>query len=159
MRKLPLPTMLGLLALLNTGCSLLFQHQASMGCQWDGDPAFTLRFFVNEQRNVLLRGPKQNFTELALTLTSDTEHAGGLVARQPRQPDDPNFLIFQEGFEGRTDAAHRRFWLVQDGKVVATLDRDTGVTTGPADIPPQWAKPETGDLMWQCHEAYKPVSS
>jgi hypothetical protein len=158
MRKLLLPTTLGLLALLNTGC-LVFQKQSSMGCEWNGDPAFTVKFSVTEQRNLILRGPKQNFTELAFTLTSATEQAGGVVARQPRKPDDPNFLIFQEGFDGRTDAAHRRFWLVQDGKVVATLDRDTGVITGPADIPPEWAKPETGNVMWQCHEAKKPVNS
>ncbi len=152
MRKLLLPAILGPLALLNTGC-LVFQKQSSMGCEWNGDPAFTVKFSVTEQRNLILRGPKQNFTELAFTLTSATEQAGGVVARQPCKPDDPDFLMFLKGVEGRTDVGHRKFWLVQDGKIVATLDRDTGMTTGPADTPPTWAEPETGEQIWQCHRA------
>jgi hypothetical protein len=147
MWKMVLPTILMPLALLNSGC-LVFQKQNSMGCEWNGDPAFTLKFYVFDQRNVVLRDAKHNFTELSLTLESATEHAGGLVARQPCTPDDRELAMFMDGYEARVDPGHRRFWVVRDGKVMATLDRDTGRTTGPSDTPPEWAKPEAGEIMW-----------
>jgi hypothetical protein len=48
--------------------------------------------------------------------------------------------------EVRADEARRRVWFVdrKAGRVIATLDRDTGVTTGPDDEPPTWATPDGG---------------
>jgi hypothetical protein len=51
--------------------------------------------------------------------------------------------------EVRADGARRRVWFVdrKARRVIATLDRDTGVTTGPDDEPPTWATPDGGRLL------------
>ena len=48
--------------------------------------------------------------------------------------------------EVRADEARRKVWFVDRrvGRVLATLDRDTGATTGPDDEPPSWATPDGG---------------
>jgi hypothetical protein len=51
--------------------------------------------------------------------------------------------------EVRADEARRRVWFVdrKTGRIVATLDRDTGATTGPDDAAPVWATPEGGVVL------------
>jgi hypothetical protein len=46
----------------------------------------------------------------------------------------------------RTDASRQKVWFVagDTGRVIATLDRATGSTTGPNDDPPAWADPNGG---------------
>jgi hypothetical protein len=46
----------------------------------------------------------------------------------------------------RTDETGQRIWFVESstGRILATLDRQTGRTTGPDDEPPAWAKPDGG---------------
>jgi hypothetical protein len=48
--------------------------------------------------------------------------------------------------EVRADEARRRVWFVdrETRRVIATLDRDTGSTTGPDDEPPPWATVDGG---------------
>ncbi|KPJ58952.1 MAG: hypothetical protein AMJ46_13035 [Latescibacteria bacterium DG_63] len=51
--------------------------------------------------------------------------------------------------EVRADESRRRVWFAdrEAGRVVATLDRDTGLTTGPDDEPPVWATVNGGVLL------------
>ncbi len=46
----------------------------------------------------------------------------------------------------RTDETRQKVWFVESGtgRILATLDRQTGRTTGPDDEPPTWAKPDGG---------------
>jgi len=48
--------------------------------------------------------------------------------------------------EVRVDETRKKVWFVdrRAGKVIATLDRESGSTTGPDDEPPAWATPEGG---------------
>ena len=48
--------------------------------------------------------------------------------------------------EVRTDREHRKVWFVETetSRIVATLDIETGATTGPDDTPPSWATPGGG---------------
>jgi hypothetical protein len=51
-----------------------------------------------------------------------------------------------ENVVGRTDQTRQKVWFVErsTGRILATLDRQTGQTTGPDDEPPAWAKPDGG---------------
>jgi len=64
----------------------------------------------------------------------------------------PGVRRVQAGFgelEVRCDASRRHVWFVdrEAGRVVASLDRDTGVTTGPGDAAPAWASVDGGILL------------
>ena len=52
----------------------------------------------------------------------------------------------------RTDEGRQRVWFVDRGagRVIATLDRLTGTTTGPDDAHPRWATPDGGILLEPC---------
>ncbi|MBN2566307.1 MAG: hypothetical protein JXB46_11410 [Candidatus Eisenbacteria bacterium] len=54
-----------------------------------------------------------------------------------------------DGIEVRADESRSKVWFVDvgSGRVVTTLDRDTGVTTGPDDEPPAWAIADGGILL------------
>ena len=51
-----------------------------------------------------------------------------------------------ENVRARTDETRQKVWFVDTstGRVIATLDRQTGRTTGPDDEPPAWAKTDGG---------------
>jgi hypothetical protein len=51
--------------------------------------------------------------------------------------------------EVRADETRNKVWFVDKraGKVIATVDRETGKTTGPDDEPPAWATLEGGTLL------------
>ena len=53
--------------------------------------------------------------------------------------------------EVRADESRQKVWFVDKRakRVIATLDRATGNTTGPDDQPPPWATPEGGILLSQ----------
>ncbi|MBN2563234.1 MAG: hypothetical protein JXQ75_20115 [Phycisphaerae bacterium] len=57
-------------------------------------------------------------------------------------------LRFQD-VEARTDEARQKVWFVEraTGRVLATLDLATRMTTGPDDEPPAWATPDGGLLL------------
>ena len=46
----------------------------------------------------------------------------------------------------RTDQTRQKVWFFErdTGRIIATLDRETGETTGPDDEPPTWATPDSG---------------
>ena len=48
--------------------------------------------------------------------------------------------------EARTDKTRQKVWFFEGdtGRVIATLDRETGETTGPDDEAPTWATPDGG---------------
>jgi len=50
---------------------------------------------------------------------------------------------------GRTDETRQKVWFVErdTGRILATLDRQSGSITGPDDTPPDWAKPDGGLLL------------
>jgi len=54
-----------------------------------------------------------------------------------------------EDVEVRASESRRRVWFVDGAskRVIATLDRDTRVTTGPDDEPPSWATVDGGVLL------------
>jgi hypothetical protein len=49
----------------------------------------------------------------------------------------------------RADESRSRVWFIDSGsgRVIATLDAETGVTTGPGEEPPAWATADAGDLL------------
>jgi hypothetical protein len=51
--------------------------------------------------------------------------------------------------EVRCDESRMRVWFVdvEAGRVIASLDRNTGVTTGPDDPAPEWASVDGGILL------------
>jgi hypothetical protein len=57
-------------------------------------------------------------------------------------------LRFQN-VEGRTDETRQKVWFVDrnTGRVLVTLDRQSGRTTGPDDEAPAWAKPDVGRVL------------
>ena len=54
-----------------------------------------------------------------------------------------------DDIEIRADESRRRVWFIEVStqRVIATLDRDTRVTTGPDEAPPWWATPDGGVLL------------
>ena len=68
------------------------------------------------------------------------------------EPGVPRGQLKFDDVEVRTDPERRQVWLVDRtaGRVIATLDRDTGATTGPDDEPPLWATPNGGFLLEPC---------
>lgn len=54
-----------------------------------------------------------------------------------------------ENVQARTDDTRTRIWFVETetGRILATLDRETGVATGPDDTPPSWAISDGGVLI------------
>jgi hypothetical protein len=51
--------------------------------------------------------------------------------------------------EVRADGSRSKVWFVErdTDRIIATLDRETGRTTGPDDEPPTWATPEGGEQL------------
>jgi hypothetical protein len=51
-----------------------------------------------------------------------------------------------ENVEARTDETRQKIWFVErdTGRIVATLDRETGTVTGPDDEQPPWATSDGG---------------
>ena len=49
----------------------------------------------------------------------------------------------------RTDETRQKVWFVESdtGRILGTLDRQTGRITGPDDEPPAWAKPDGGQPL------------
>lgn len=65
------------------------------------------------------------------------------------RPGDRGGKIDFDDVEVRADEQRRRVWFIDraTGQVIATLDRDTGVTTGPDEEPPEWAAADAGVLL------------
>lgn len=68
------------------------------------------------------------------------------------KPGVPRGQLKFEDVEVRADPERRRVWFVDRtaGRVIATLDRLTGATTGPDDESPLWATPDGGVLLELC---------
>ena len=51
--------------------------------------------------------------------------------------------------EIRADVSRSKVWFVErdTDRIIATLDRETGRTTGPDDEPPTWATPDSGERL------------
>jgi len=51
--------------------------------------------------------------------------------------------------EVRADGSRSKVWFVErdTDRIIATLDRETGRTTGPDDEPPTWATPDGGERL------------
>ena len=51
--------------------------------------------------------------------------------------------------EVRANESRSKVWFVErdTGRIIATLDRETGQTTGPDDEPPTWATPDGGERL------------
>ena len=58
----------------------------------------------------------------------------------------PRGKLKYRDIEIRTDQQHRKVWFVdtETRHIVATLDVETGATTGPDDKAPKWATPDSG---------------
>lgn len=54
-----------------------------------------------------------------------------------------------DDIEVRADESRQRVWFIdrEAGRVVASLNRATGATTGPDDEPPVWATPDGGVVL------------
>ncbi|MGA9117640.1 MAG: hypothetical protein WB626_12785 [Bacteroidota bacterium] len=65
------------------------------------------------------------------------------------KPGVPEGQLRFDEIDVRADESRRRVWFVDrvTRRVVATLERDTGMTTGPDDGPPAWATPDGGVLL------------
>jgi hypothetical protein len=121
------------------------------------DDSRTVRLGEYVQYSAALRGPRYNFAELTLAVVPDkaTSEApvckggicrrGGSVAhvvarRGAEQRKDLREFKFGQ-LEARSDVARDKVWFIDTdaSRVIATLDRETGATTGPDEQPPPWA--------------------
>jgi hypothetical protein len=62
------------------------------------------------------------------------------------KPGVPSGQLRIESAEARIDQAREKVWFVEPdtSRILATLDLQTGRTTGPDDEPPAWATPDGG---------------
>lgn len=71
------------------------------------------------------------------------------MASQPVQT-WPSFSHYQyRDVEARADSAGRRVWYIDrtTGSIIATVDRDSGSTTGPGDTARDWATRDSGRVL------------
>ena len=64
-------------------------------------------------------------------------------------PGVPRKQLLFENVQARMDDTGTRIWFVEagTGRILATLDRETGAATGPDDTAPSWATPDGGILL------------
>jgi len=87
-------------------------------------------------------GPTRTYEQLRLELRPKPQlQSESVLKRVELGPGVQGAQFRFEEIEVRADESRRRVWFVdgETGRVVATLDRDTGATTGPDDVPPPWA--------------------
>jgi hypothetical protein len=94
--------------------------------------------------------PDRRYEQLTLAVRPQShlkfERAVKTVDLEPGVPGGQ--LKFEE-VQVWTDPEGRRVWFVDlaAGRVIATLDRETGATTGPDDESPAWATSDGGVLL------------
>jgi hypothetical protein len=69
----------------------------------------------------------------------------------------PSGQLRIEHADARIDEARQKIWFVErdTDRIIATLDLETGRTTGPDDEPPAWATPD-GGLPLEPPSGYRP---
>lgn len=94
--------------------------------------------------------PDRTYERLALKVRPRRELEFEAVVKsiEMREGVPAKGLAYDE-IEVRADELRRRVWFIDrdTGRVIATLDRDTGVTTGPDDEQPSWATPHGGVVL------------
>jgi hypothetical protein len=140
------------LALVSQGCSQSTIYTSSTRVRqetWRAnlDECRQVRLSCDLVRDRLTGEPDRKYEQLRLEV-APREH---LSFRRTLKKIELKFgvprgqLRFQD-VEVRADQERRRVWFV-DGdtkRIIATLDRETGATTGPDDDPPDWATPDGG---------------
>jgi hypothetical protein len=141
----------------NVGCSAFAMSYASI--RYDASLNETTRIDLIEYGgfNAALRGPKYNHRELTLRILSfeGTSRCLPMILSHVQVDrvvgehwrDVPTFRLGE--LEGRRDASGRKVWVVdkEAGRVIATVDLDTGATTGVKDDPPDWAQMDGGIVL------------
>ena len=148
----------GLLCMANVGCAVFGMSYASIRYAASLNETTRIDLIEYGDFNAALRGPKYNHRELTLcisrrgrtswygqpTFLSDVQ-VDRVVGEHWR--DVPTFRLGE--LEGRRDASGRKVWVVdkEAGRVIATVDLDTGATTGAKDDPPGWAQMDGGIVL------------
>ena len=119
-------------------------------CQGDLDECRELKLSYDVIRDREGMGPAREYEELTLEV-SPREH---LRFRRALKTIELKFGVARgqlrfRGVEVRTDKTRAKVWFVEGDtrRIIATLDRVTGETTGPDDEAPAWARPDAGVLL------------
>jgi hypothetical protein len=91
--------------------------------------------------------PERKYEQLVLRVRPRRSlHFKQVLKTVERKPGVASGELRFENVRGRTDETRQKVWFVETetGRILATLDRQTGRTTGPDDEPPSWATPEGG---------------
>lgn len=136
-------------ALAGTGCAsstseniVRTLHRADL----DGWYEARLQHISAKQREGL--NPEECFEQLVLVIQPLPGTKVERTVKRVGVKGWPSWAAFKFGeIEARADASRTRVWFVDraSGKVIAAYDRESGRLTGPDDVPPDWARADTGD--------------
>jgi hypothetical protein len=145
------------LALLGQGCAHDAYGTATRWRQktWRAnlDDCREVSLSVERVREGVEGGPSRRYEELTVQVRPRKHlRFERAVKTVDLKPGVPRGQLTFEDVEVRTDPKRRWVWFVDRtaGRVIATLDRETGATTGPDDEPPPWATPGGGVLLEPC---------
>jgi hypothetical protein len=130
-----------------TSSSTLTRHAICRG-NLDDYRQIELTYDVREDREGLM--PPRRCEQLTIEVKPRPElHFRQAVKAIDLGSTAPRGQLCFENVVARTDETRQRVWFIQrdTGRVIATLDRQTGQTTGPDDEPPPWATPTGGQLL------------
>lgn len=146
------------LALVSIVCSLGCAHkmssestrirQATWQATLDYCQEVRLSFYRVHNRHA--GEPERTYDQLTLELRPRSHlQSESLLKSVELKPGVERGQFRFDDIEVRADESRRRVWFVdrEAGRVIATLDRDTGSTTGPDDEPPAWATVNGGVLL------------
>jgi len=132
----------------NVGCVVYEAGRHTPVLRAPLDDGSTVKLFRRRTWNTIIPGPDYNYAELSLLVESDKDGStvGGVVARRGSTFWCQVKPLELGELEARADDPREKVWLVdkEAKRVVGTLDRGTGATTGPDGKPPAWASLDGG---------------
>jgi hypothetical protein len=121
--------------------------------QWqaDLDDCREVSLSVYQSQDKTEGQPEREYEELTLEVRPRKHLQFNRVLKREEKSGDLAGQFNVDEIEVRADESRQKVWFVDKRakRAIATLDRDTGKTTGPDDQPPPWAALDGGILLNQ----------
>jgi hypothetical protein len=141
-------------------CGIVIAISAMCGCggsittnmdktlyQGDLDPCYEIKLVHKTTKHMEGLKPEDRYEEMDVVIAPRVMDANEYRLNRVDVKGWPSWSQYQFGdVQARTDAQGQRVWFVdtKDGKIVGSIDRQTGETTGPNDPAPTWATVDGG---------------
>jgi hypothetical protein len=149
-----LAVLAGIALLIGAGCASSY---TSSQTRWSRD---LCRGHLNEYLDIRLSydvvkdrdelSPPREYEQLMLRVAPRDDHRVRVALKTvDLDPGVPRGQLRFNNVQARTDGTGARVWFIDmdTGRILATLDRRNGVTTGPDDPPPPWATADSGVIL------------